>query len=96
MKEYVQSLEFMWPLEPRDVFYGGRTEMFTLYEEATETKQIHYYDVTYLYPFVNNTGKIPIGHPEIITENFENIAKYEGLQNCSTSWSIHTSITRKM
>ena len=38
--------------------------------------------MTSLYPFVNKTGKIPIGHPEIITENFEDLDKYEGLVNC--------------
>ena len=35
MKQYIQALDFVTPLEPRDAFYGGRTEAFTLYEEAT-------------------------------------------------------------
>lgn len=62
MKQYIQSLDFVSPLEPRDAFYGGRTEAFNLYEEATADKQIKYYDVTSLYPFINKTGKIPTNY----------------------------------
>ena len=40
------------------------------------------YDVTSLYPFVNKTGKIPLGHPEIITEKFDSIDNNEGLIKC--------------
>lgn len=82
MKEYILSLEIFTPLEPRDAFFGGRTEAFKLYEEASENKQIKYYGVTSLYPFVNKTGKIPLGHPEIITDNFQDISEYEGLVKC--------------
>ena len=82
MRQYVQSQELVSPLEPRYAFFGGRTEGFRLYKQATATKQIKYYDVTPLYPFVNETGKILLGHPEIITENFEFIDKYEGLIKC--------------
>ncbi len=43
---------------------------------------IDYYDVTSLYPWVNKTGKVPLGHPSIITESFVDIGKYEGLIKC--------------
>jgi hypothetical protein len=46
MKKYIDSLEIVTPLEPRDAFFGGRTEAFKLYEEATADQQIKYYDVT--------------------------------------------------
>lgn len=72
----------MSPLEPREAFYGGCTEAFTMYKEALEGENIKYYDVTSLYPFINKTGKIPIGHPNIITDNFEDISRYEGLIKC--------------
>ena len=55
------------PLEPRDAFYGGRTEAFTLFQKDQD---ISYVDVTFLYPYINKTGKINIGHPEIVTEGF--------------------------
>ena len=33
-------------------------------------------------PWVNKTGKIPVGHPEIITENFKDLDMYEGPIKC--------------
>lgn len=72
----------MPPLEPRDAFYGGRTEAFKLYKESSDTKSINYYDVTSLYPWVNKTGKVPMGHPDIITDNFKDLQHYEGLVKC--------------
>ena len=79
LKTFVKTLEFVTPVEPREAFYCGRTEGFQLYAEASTSKKIKYYDVTSLYPFINKTGKIPTGHPEIITENFQSIDNYEGL-----------------
>ncbi|WAQ94992.1 hypothetical protein MAR_007463 [Mya arenaria] len=35
-----------------------------------------------LYPFVNKTGKPPIGHHQVNTENFKDISQYEGLIKC--------------
>lgn len=72
-------MKIVSPLEPRDAFFGGRTEAFKLYEEATDDKHIKYYGVTSLYPWVNKTGKIPVGHSQIITDNFKDISYYEGL-----------------
>lgn len=82
MQAFIDTVDISDPLEPRDAFYGGRTEAFKLYSEATTTQKIKYYDVTSLYPYTNKTGKIPLGHPNIITENFEDINKYEGLIKC--------------
>ena len=82
MKRFVENLGLVIPLAPRDAFYGGRTEAFKLFEETGPEKQIKYYDVKSLYPFINKTGKIPIGHPQIITDNFDSIENYEGLIKC--------------
>ncbi|XP_052778720.1 uncharacterized protein LOC128216186 [Mya arenaria] len=82
LQEFIKYVNIVTPLEPRDAFYGGRTEGFKLYEEASKDQEINYYDVTSLYPYVNKTGKIPLGHPEIVTENFKDITKYEGLIKC--------------
>lgn len=68
---FIENLEMISPLEPRDAFYGGRTEAFKLHAEADENTDIKYFDVTSLYPFVNKTGKIPFGRPKIVTENFD-------------------------
>ena len=80
LRNCVQQSEMINPLEPRDAFYGGRTEAFTLFQKD---KDISYVDVTSLYPYINKTGKIPIGHPEIITESFTDIQQYEGLIKCT-------------
>ena len=42
-----------------------------------------YVDFTSLYPYIQKYGKFPIGHPKIITENFESIDSYFGLIYCS-------------
>ena len=67
------------PLEPRYAFYGGRTEAFTMFQKDQD---ISYVDVTSLYPYIIKIGKIPIGHPEIVTEDFTDIQQYEGLIKC--------------
>lgn len=82
LREIIATLNLQTPLVPRDAFFGGRTEAFQLFAEADENTSIQYYDVTSLYPFINKTGKIPIGHPDIITENFKSISSYEGLIKC--------------
>jgi len=37
--------------------------------------KIHYSDICSLYPYVNKYGIYPIGHPEIISDNFKSISK---------------------
>ena len=82
MATFVHGLEHVTPLQPRAAFFGGRTEAFTLFKETTRDVTLNYYDVTSLYPFINKTGKIPLGHPTIITEDFDSIDTYEGLIKC--------------
>ncbi|XP_045186812.2 uncharacterized protein LOC123544812 [Mercenaria mercenaria] len=82
MAAYIKSLDIESPIQPKDAFYGGRAEGFKLFETTTEHRRIKYYDVTSLYPHINKTGKVPLGHPTIIKEGFDNIDKYEGLIKC--------------
>ena len=77
--ETLQQSEMINPLEPRDAFYEGRIEAFTLFQKDQD---ISYVDVTSLYSYINKTGKIPIGHLEIVTEGFTDIQQYEGLIKC--------------
>jgi hypothetical protein len=43
-----------------------------------------YYDATSLYPTVMKYGKFPLGHPQIITENFNwGLNEYFGLIKCT-------------
>jgi hypothetical protein len=66
-------------LETRDASFGGRTEALTLIRKTDRERKIKYFDVTSLYPFINKTGKVPLGHPEIITDALTDIENYEGL-----------------
>lgn len=81
MRNFVNELCIIDQLEPREALYGGRTESFVLHKEAKGDK-IDYYDVTSLYHFINKTGKIPLGHPNIITEKFGEVSQYEGIFKC--------------
>lgn len=53
------------PLEPRDAFYGGRTNAHILYRESDEETKIHYFDICSLYPWVKKFSKIPLGHARV-------------------------------
>ena len=80
--EFVANFEIVEPLEPRDAFFGGRTNAATLYHKADESvgEQIKYVDVTSLYPYINKYGEYPVGHPMIITHpEDQNIHSYFGL-----------------
>lgn len=74
------------PLEPRQAFFGGRTNVIKVYHKAVlaEGEEIRYVDFTSLYPWVNKNGKYPVGHPEIIFQpETTNIACYFGLARVS-------------
>ena len=47
LRSFVRHSEMITPLEPRDAFYGGRLEAFTLFNKDQD---ISYADVTSLYP----------------------------------------------
>lgn len=58
------------PLNPRDAFFGGRTNAVCLYHivDPTTGEKVFYIDVTSLYPWVNATAEYPVGHPQVITD----------------------------
>ena len=69
------------PLNPRDAFFGGRTNAVRLHHRTTEEGEtIRYQDVTSLYPWVNKYGKYPVGHPTILRDiNHLNLSEFFGL-----------------
>ena len=80
VKAFVNELESVDPLEPRDAFFGGRTGAVSLYAKAEGEEQIHYMDVTSLYPWVNKNAVYPLDHPNIITQpTLEEFPHYFGL-----------------
>jgi len=80
MKYFVSQLDVQDRLNPRDSFFGGRTNAVKLHHKVDEGETIEYYDFTSLYPWTNKYCRYPIGHPTVLTENLDvDISKYFGL-----------------
>ncbi|GFR34105.1 uncharacterized protein TNCT_314611 [Trichonephila clavata] len=72
--EFLLQHEVTDQLNPRDAFFGG----IKLFFEGCAK----YIDFTSLNPWVNKYCEYPVGHPEIITEHFQDIDSYFGLVKC--------------
>lgn len=80
LQERVNCMSWVTPLEPTEAFFGGRTGLAKCHYQVTEGEEIHYKDVTSLYPFINKYGTYPIGHPQIIVNpSDQNISSYYGM-----------------
>ena len=80
LKSFVQNLDIVCRLNPRDAFFGGRTNACQLHYKIKDTERIKYVDFTSLYPYVNKYCSYPVGHPEIIVRpNTTDIFKYFGI-----------------
>ncbi|GFT43966.1 uncharacterized protein TNCV_1822161 [Trichonephila clavipes] len=77
-QEFLLQHEVTDRLNPRDAFFGGRTNGIQLFYEGCAK----YIDFTSLYPWVNKYCEYPVGHPEIITKHFRDIDSYFGLVKC--------------
>ncbi|XP_055356787.1 uncharacterized protein LOC129601886 [Paramacrobiotus metropolitanus] len=80
--DYVRTVNIQAGINPRDAFYGGRTNAVKLHHKVVEDERICYYDVCSEYPFVNKTKRYPTGHPIIITKDFADPRSYFGLMSC--------------
>ena len=80
LEQELESLGWVSPLNPREGFFGGRTECFKLCDSVSS---MGYEDVTSLYPFVNYWMDYPLGHPQIITYDFKPLQDYFGLVKCT-------------
>ena len=71
------------PINPRDAFYGGRTEAIGLYREAAPEKgeQLKYVDFNSLYPFINKYARYPVKHP-VVVRGEDIPEEVEGLVKC--------------
>ena len=58
--------EIIEPLNPRDAFYGGRTNATKLLYEFKEDECGRYVDFCSLYPSVQYYKNYPLGHPDKI------------------------------
>ncbi|XP_062570462.1 uncharacterized protein LOC134232499 [Saccostrea cucullata] len=79
LQHFVRDLDIPDPLNPREALYGGRTNATRLYCEEGDMR---YVDVCSLYPYVLKHRPFPVGHPEIITDEFQDVRSYFGLIHC--------------
>ena len=79
LEAFVDTLDLTERLDPRDSFFGGRTNASQLYHRTEDDEKIKYVDFTSLYPWVNKYCQYPVGHPEIITKDFKDIKDYFGI-----------------
>ena len=86
MKQFFDDVPIRDPMDPRQAFFGGRTNARKFYHKCTGCERISYVDVCSLYPWVCKYGRFPVGHPKVITENFEPVTTtnqpYHGLISC--------------
>ena len=68
-QKYVDTLHFVKPLDPRDAFFGGRTNAAKLYHKCGPTEKIRYIDFTSLYPYITKTKEYPLNHPVIFCQS---------------------------
>ena len=78
---FCETLDLKDRLNPRDSFFGGRTNACRLHYEVQDGERVKYVDFTSLYPFTNKTKQYPVGHPEIITKDFKPLDEYFGMAN---------------
>jgi len=82
LQQFLVDFEIVDPLQPRDAFFGGRTNAVKLHHkiDTAQEEQIKYMDVTSLYPWVNKTGEYPVGHPDILVNpTDQDIRNYIGM-----------------
>ncbi len=79
IQQFLRNLDVTDRLDPRESFFGGRTNASQLYYKAQDGEQIKYVDFTSLYPWVNKYCEYPEGHPTIITTDFKDIDHYFGI-----------------
>ena len=82
MRTFLDTFDIVTNLEPRDAFFGARVNGFKLFHDAQEGETIQYTDYTSLYPFMQKVRPYPLGHAEVIRENFQDISNYFGLIKC--------------
>ena len=74
--------EVVEPLNPRDGFYGGRTNATKLMYKFKEGECGRYVDFCSLYPTVQYYKKYPIGHPEKIISPEKYDTQWYGFIKC--------------
>ena len=81
--DFVKTLEIKDRMNPREAFFGGRTNAAKLHHQCADGETIQYYDFTSLYPFCNKYSIYPTGHPQVLCNpEDQNIHSYFGIAHC--------------
>ena len=80
--------EVVEPLNPRDSFYGGRTNATKLLYNFKEGECGRYIDFCSLYPTLQYYKKYSIGHPTKIFNPMDHSKSWYGLIKCKVSTLI--------
>jgi hypothetical protein len=83
-KKY-KNVEVVEPVNARDAYFGGRTEVFKEKAHSTVDKVLKYIDVCSLYPTVMYYDKYPVGHSKKIFAPSVYDPKWFGLIKCVVS-----------
>ena len=79
-------MELVDPLDVKETLRGGRTNATRLYYKCKEGETMSYVDFVSLYPYGVKWTEYPVGHPQVLTENFLPITAqhnpYFGLIKC--------------
>ena len=81
--DFVKTLEFVEPMNPRHAFFGGRTNATKLCHQCKPGEKIVYADTVSMYPTALKTKTYPAKHPQIIVEpGTTDISQWFGLIKC--------------
>ena len=61
MKQFIDSVQLHDPLDPREAFFGGRTNLIRMLYKCRPGELMEYLDFTSLYPFICKYGSFPNG-----------------------------------
>ena len=83
-KKYCKSnnVELLLPLNPRDAFFGGRTNVTKLTYDFKPNEKGRYVDFVSLYPTVNFFKEYPVGHPTKIFNPKMYDSQWRGFIQC--------------
>ena len=76
------DIEIVTPLNPRDAFFGGRTNVTKLRYEFKDGEKGRYVDFVSLYPTVQYFKTYPVGHPTKILSPEKYDDKWFGFVKC--------------
>lgn len=100
LEDMAVAVQYIDPINLRDAFYGGRTEVFYPVYDAKEDEVICYDDYTSLYPSIQSCRvrgitpetyntftefAYPKGHPIRITSDFGTVFDYFGVIKCKVT-----------